>query len=205
MRRLFAALVATSILAPGIASAACLQPYEGTAMNVAGLKSELMVTALACDTRDRYNSFVLTFRPYLEQEDTALNRYFMRHYGRNWRTEHDSYITQLANVQSDDSIQQGTLFCQHNVVLFNEVLALKTTKDLSTYANDKPMLQPVNYDICGMPHHPVYRPAFVQVALPVSAASSTAKRSGSGSEATANGHPQRGFFGSIAHGIASIF
>jgi hypothetical protein len=203
MRRLFATFVATSLLAPGIASASCLKPYEGTAMNMAGLKSQLMVTALACDTRDRYNSFVMTFRPLLQREDTALNSYFSHHYGRSWRTEHDSYITQLANVQSEASIQQGTLFCQQNVVLFDQVLALKTSKDLTDFANDKPMLQPVNYDICGLPHHPVYHPTLVQVVNPVGTDSSGTKSAVA--ESGTNGQQKRGFFGNVAHGFASIF
>jgi hypothetical protein len=48
MSRLFATLVATALLAPGMAMASCLKPYEGTAINVAGLKSQLMVTAVSC-------------------------------------------------------------------------------------------------------------------------------------------------------------
>jgi hypothetical protein len=161
------------------------------------------VTALACDTRDRYNSFVMTFRPLLQREDTALNSYFSHHYGRSWRTEHDSYITQLANVQSEASIQQGTLFCQQNVVLFDQVLALKTSKDLTDFANDKPMLQPVNYDICGLPHHPVYHPTLVQVVNPVCTDSSGTKSAVA--ESGTNGQQKRGFFGNVAHGFASIF
>jgi hypothetical protein len=205
MRRLFATLVATSLLAPGIASAACLKSYEGTAMNVAGLKSQLMVTALACDTRDRYNSFVMNFRPTLMKEDTALNSYFSHHYGRSWRAEHDDYITQLANVQSDASIKQGTLFCQQNVALFSEVLALKSSKELLDFANDKPMVQPINYDICGLPHRPVYHPTLVQVVAPVGAGASGEKTQTAVAQTGANGQPKRGFFGSIGHGIASIF
>lgn len=208
MRRLFAAFMATSLLAPGIASATCLKTYEGTAMNVAGLKSQLMVTALACDTRDRYNQFVLAFRPTLQKEDTALNSYFSHRYGRSWRTEHDSYITQLANVQSDASIQQGTLFCQQNVVLFDEVLKLRSPQELTEFANDKPMLQPVNYDICGLPHHPVYHPAMVVAAaapVPSNGASAKSTAAVASQSTTANGQQKRGFFGNIGHGIASIF
>lgn len=205
MRRLFATLVATSLLAPGIASATCLKPIEGTAMNVAGLKSQLMVTALACDTRERYNSFVINFRPTLVKEDTALNSYFSHHYGRSWRTEHDSYITQLANVQSDASIKEGTLFCQQNVSLFDQVLALKSSQELLDFANEKPVVQPVNYDICGLPHHPIYHPTVVQVVAPVAPAGSGAKASTAVAQTSGNGQQKRGFFGNIGHGIASIF
>lgn len=202
MRRLIASLMATALLAPGVASAACLSSYDGTAINVAGLKSQLMVTALACDVRDRYNSFVMTFRPTLQREDTALNSYFSRHYGRRWRSEHDTYITQLANVQSDASIKEGTLFCQQNVGLFDQVLALKNAKELLAFADDKPMIQPADfdYDICGVPHHPVYHPLLVQASAPAEVRA----RSGGGKAEDASGQ-KRGFFGNVAHGIASIF
>jgi hypothetical protein len=204
MSRLFATLVATALLAPGIAMAACLKPYEGTAINIAGLKSQLMVTALSCDTRDRYNSFVLTFRPTLQREDSALNTYFLRHYGRSWRSEHDDYITQLANVQSEAGIREGTSFCQENVGLFDQVLALHTAQDLMEFANDKPMLQPIDMDICGVPRHPVYHPTFVQATVPTT--TTTASGQTVVAQQSATGTPQkRNFFGNIAHGIGSIF
>jgi hypothetical protein len=209
MSRLFATLVATALLAPGMAMASCLKPYEGTAINVAGLKSQLMVTALSCDTRDRYNSFVMSFRPTLQREDTALNSYFLHHYGRSWRSEHDDYITQLANVQSENGIREGTSFCQENVGLFDEVLALHTAKQLMDFANDKPMLQPIDYDICGLPHHPVYQPTYVQAsAATTTTTTTTTTASGQTvvAQQSASGTPQkRNFFGNIAHGIGSIF
>ena len=205
MSRLFATLVAAALLAPGIASATCLKPYEGTAINVAGLKSQLMVTALSCDTRDRYNDFVLTFRPMLQHEDTALNSYFLHHYGRSWRSEHDDYITQLANMQSEASIREGTQFCHDNVGLFDEVLALKNSQAVMEFANDKPMLQPIDDDICGVAHRTVYQPTLVQAVTTTTAAASgqtvVAQQSAT---APATGQKQN-FFGNIAHGIGSIF
>ena len=212
MSRFVATLVAAALLAPGIASATCLKPYEGTAINIAGLKSQLMVTALSCDTRDRYNDFVLTFRPTLQHEDTALNSYFLHHYGRSWRSEHDDYITQLANMQSEAGIREGTQFCQDNVGLFDEVLALKSAKELMAFANEKPMLQPIDYDVCGVPHRPVYEPTLVQ-AMTTTVSGQTAPGQTASTQtvvaqqsttvpAAGQGH---GFFGNIAHGIGSIF
>jgi hypothetical protein len=206
MSRLFASLVAAALLAPGFASATCLKPYEGTAINIAGLKSQLMVTALSCDTRERYNDFVLTFRPTLQREDTALNSYFRRHYGRGWRAQHDDYITQLANMQSEAGIREGTLFCQDNVGLFDEVLALHSSAALMQFANDKPMLQPIDYDICGVPRRPVYQPAVEQAmtspGTPTDSGQTVVAQQSASAPATAQ---KRGFFGNIAHGIGSIF
>jgi hypothetical protein len=203
MSRLFAVFVAAGLLAPGFASATCLKPNEGTAINIAGLKSQLMVTALSCNTRDRYNAFVLTFRPTLQREDTALNTYFLHHYGRSWRSQHDDYITQLANMQSEAGIREGTQFCQDNVGLFDEVLALRSAAALLRFANEKPMLQPIDNDICGVPHHRVYQPALVQAMATTTESSQTVVAQES---ATAPDSGQkRGFFGNIAHGIGSIF
>jgi hypothetical protein len=208
MSRFFATLVAAALvapsLAPGVAAAACLKPYEGTAINIAGLKSQLMVTALSCDTRDRYNDFVLTFRPTLQREDTALNSYFLHHYGRSWRSEHDDYITQLANMQSEAGIREGTQFCQDNVGLFDEVLALRTPKALLAFANDKPMLQPIDDDICGVPHHPVYQPTIVQ-AMTTTASDQGQTVVAQQSAAAPASSQKRGFFNNIAHGLGSIF
>ena len=205
MNRLFATLVAATLLAPGVASAACLKSYEGTAINVAGLKSQLMVTALSCDTRDRYNDFVLTFRPTLQREDTALNTYFLRHYGRSWRSEHDDYITQLANMQSEAGIREGTQYCQDNVGLFDQVLALKSPTELLAFANDKPMLQPIDHDVCGVPHRPVYQPVLVQAATATAASPGQTVVAQQSASAPAAPGDKRSFFGNIAHGIGSIF
>ena len=209
MSRLFVTLVAAALLAPDIASATCLKPYEGTAINVAGLKSQLMVTALSCDTRDRYNDFVLSFRPTLQHEDTALNSYFLRHYGRSWRSEHDDYITQLANMQSEAGIREGTQFCQDNVGLFDEVLALKSATAMLAFANEKPMLQPIDDDVCGAPHRPVYQPGLVQAPGLIQALGTTSDAGqtvvAQQAAATPASGQGRGFFGNIAHGIGSIF
>jgi hypothetical protein len=202
MSRLFAVLTATAVLAPGIAMAACLKPVEGTALNVAGLKSQLMVTALSCDTRDRYNDFIMAFRPTLMRQDAALNTYFSHHYGRAWRSEHDDYITQLANVQSENGIKQGTSFCSQNVGLFNEVLALKTPQQLTDFADGKPMVQPIDYEVCGVARKHVYQPTFVQAAAPVAAGQTVVAQQTTTAATTGQ---KRSFFGNIAHGIGGIF
>jgi hypothetical protein len=203
MRRLIAGLMATALLLPGVASAACLKTYEGTALNVAGLKSQLMVTALSCDTRDRYNTFIMAFRPTLVSEDNALNSYFSHHYRHNWRSEHDAYITQLANVQSEAGIKQGTLFCQQNVGLFDQVAKFRTGAQMADFANNAPLILPFAVEICGFHRVPVAAPAIQTVA------DQTGKPPAAGTATAQAGAPATGkkgnFFGNIAHGIGSIF
>jgi hypothetical protein len=203
MRRLIAGLMATALLMPGVASAACLKTYEGTALNVAGLKSQLMVTALSCDTRDRYNTFIMAFRPTLVSEDNALNSYFSHHYRHNWRAQHDAYITQLANVQSEAGIKQGTLFCQQNVGLFDQVAKFRTGAQMAEFANNAPLILPFAVEICGFHRTPVAAPVIQTVA------DQTGKPPAGGTAAAQAGAPATGkkgtFFGNIAHGIGSIF
>lgn len=211
MRPVFASLVAAGVLAGSLLTAPiasaqqCQQPKERSAFEVAGLKSQLMVIALTCDVREKFNAFVLRYRPVLMAGEKGLNTYFARAFGGHGQAAHDDYITQLANAQSSNGLQRGTLFCQENVGLFDEVLALHTAKQLMDFANEKPMLQPIDYDICGLPHHPVYQPTLVQASA---ATTTTTTASGQTvvAQQSASGTPQkRNFFGNIAHGIGSIF
>jgi hypothetical protein len=108
-----------------------------------------MVIALSCDARDKYNSFVERFRRDLQTEERGLNTYFARSFGRRGQAEHDDYITNLANVQSEKGIQRGAFFCKENAGLFDEVLALPAATDLAAYAASKNFVQPVDIVVCG--------------------------------------------------------
>jgi hypothetical protein len=150
MRITISALLATGLLSAGIAAAQpCAKPADVTAFDVASLKSKLMVTALTCNQQDRYNDFVQRFRSDLVTHERALHAYFARVFGggRALR-EHDDYITSLANTQSQSGIRQGTLFCQQNVGIFTEVLALAKGADLPGYAASKQLPQPIDVTAC---------------------------------------------------------
>src|SRR5690348_17504415 len=109
MRLALSALITASLLSSQVAGAAtCATPVDRGAFDVAGLKSELMVVALACNMRDQYNQFVQRFRPHLQREERALEGWFARRYGSKARQQHDDYITTLANAQSQAGITQGT-------------------------------------------------------------------------------------------------
>ncbi|HET7884471.1 MAG TPA: hypothetical protein VFL55_26520, partial [Acetobacteraceae bacterium] len=60
----------------------------------------------------------------------------------------DDYITSLANSHSQSGIRQGTLFCQQNVSIFTEVLALGKGSDLPAYAATKQLAQPIDITSC---------------------------------------------------------
>ena len=127
---------------------ACARPTEKAAFAVAGLKSQLMVTAISCQANEKYNQFVTRFRPDLVGDEKSLNGYFARAYGRNAQKAHDDYITALANGQSQLGIQAGTDFCRAYMGMFDDVLALKSNADLPTLAATKPIQQALAVDDC---------------------------------------------------------
>ncbi|ACI51932.1 conserved hypothetical protein [Gluconacetobacter diazotrophicus PA1 5] len=129
----------------------CTSSPAHEAFDVQGLKSELMVTALSCNMQDRYNSFVAKFRTKLLDEEGTLNAYFHTTYGRSAQREHDDYITQLANVQSERGLKSGTAFCDQRAAMFDEVAVLESSADLSSYAQAKDIIQPASYETCAAP------------------------------------------------------
>jgi hypothetical protein len=153
MRVLLPGLLAAGLFCAGMAAAQpCARPADVSAFDIAGLKSKLMVTALTCNQQDRYNSFVQRFRADLMIQERALHAYFARTFGGGRaQHEHDDYITNLANTQSQSGIRQGTLFCQQNVGIFNEVLALQKGAELVSYAASKSLPQPIEVVACPAP------------------------------------------------------
>lgn len=152
MRVLSLSLIATGLLSAGMAAAEpCARPADLTAFDIAGLKSKLMVTALTCNQQDRYNDFVQRFRGELTTHERALHAYFARTSGGRAQHEQDDYITNLANTLSESGIRQGTLFCQQNVSMFNEVLALAKGADLPAFAASKQLPQPISLTACAAP------------------------------------------------------
>ena len=153
MRVIFGGLFVAGLLSTGIAGAQqCAKPADRSAFVVAGLKSKLMVTALTCRQQDRYNEFVQRYREDLMAQERALQAYFARTVGAGRaQRAHDSYITSLANTLSESGIKQGTQFCQLNVGMFTEVLALAKGSDLARYAAAKTLPQPIEISACPAP------------------------------------------------------
>jgi hypothetical protein len=126
----------------------CAKPPELEAIEVEGLKSRLMVTALSCGAQDKYNAFIRRYHAALAADDKTVETYFRRNYGRSAQSEHDTYITSLANAQSQIGTQEGVTFCQQNMGRFDDVLALTTARDLASYARAKPIDQPYVFARC---------------------------------------------------------
>ncbi len=131
-----------------VATPACEFPSDRAAFDIEGLKSELMVTALACHQQDRYNSFMTRFQPTVAAEEHDLNAYFKRSYGKGAQKAYDDYISNLANIQSEDSLKSGTAFCDNIAMMFDEVQALHDNAELHEFANAKTIAQPVTFEMC---------------------------------------------------------
>jgi len=142
-------LAATTLLGVSVAMA-CATPDEAAMFDVAGLKSELMVTALTCNADAQYDSFVMRFKAVLLQDDEQLVVYFEHTYGRAGQSAHDAYITNVANKMSEVGVAEGTGFCQNHMVLFPEVLALSNPSQLALFAASRGYVEPVAPPLCTM-------------------------------------------------------
>ena len=142
MRMLVSGLLAIA-LTSNVAAAQCVRPGDYPAFDVTALKTKLMVTALTCRADEKYNDFVMRYRPELVSQDKALSSFFSRVHGRRARQQQDDYITQLANSQSQIGLTQGSLFCRYNLGTFDEVMALRSGTELTDFAAGKSIAQPI--------------------------------------------------------------
>ncbi|CAG4915444.1 unnamed protein product [Acidocella sp. C78] len=148
MRRI--ALFLSAALAYAGTASACLTPRNQEALDVIGLKSTLMVSALTCGQRNEYDRFMTRFQPYILREQHVMDAYFREHHGRAFHHYEDSYVTNLANVQSTAGIRQGTAFCAASAQLFGRVLATPDQAALTTFARQHPATQPGVVLACGI-------------------------------------------------------
>ncbi|HUC18437.1 MAG TPA: hypothetical protein VMA37_12220 [Acetobacteraceae bacterium] len=133
--------------APG--AFACATPQQEAMFDVAGLKSELMVTALSCNADSQYNAFITRYQVLLRADDSELQTYFVRAYGSNaGQSAHDTYITTVANKMSEIGIAEGTDFCRRHLAVFAEALALASPGDLALFAASRGYVQPVAPESC---------------------------------------------------------
>jgi hypothetical protein len=133
----------------GVADAqSCVQPPERTAFDIIALKSTLMVAALSCNQQPAYNKFMKRFQPGMLAEQHVMDGYFAHVYGLYSQMQEDSYVTTLANSQSEASISIGTAYCGDSVQLFKQVLALKSQSDLVKFTAANPPVQPVALNLC---------------------------------------------------------
>jgi hypothetical protein len=103
---------------------------------------------MTCGTRDKYNTLIPRLRPALATKEKNLSAFFTRAYGKRGQAEHDKYITELANLQSQRVLKSGDRFCSISSSMFDEVMPLSTVEQLATYAQGKPVQQALDVDDC---------------------------------------------------------
>lgn len=148
MHKLIAGLVTAGLLTSHVASAACVSQADREALDVAGLKSQLMVQTLTCKNDNEYNAFINKFKPELNADEKTASNYFSRTYGRNGQRRQDEYLTLLANSRADISQKDGSRFCAHNEDLFRQVLALNNGSELKEFAAGRTTGQPPGMAAC---------------------------------------------------------
>jgi len=148
MRTLFSSLVAAGLLTSQIATAACVSPSDREALDVAGLKTALMVQTLTCKNDTQYNAFITKFKPELTADEKVASGYFSRTYGRASQKRHDEFMTQLANSKADASQRDGSRYCAHNEETFSEVMALQNGSELKQYAAGRAIAMPTVLTSC---------------------------------------------------------
>lgn len=94
---------------------------ERTALHVRQLQSDLMVAALSCDMRTRYNRIVKKLQPQLVQHGQALTGLFQRTYGAKAERELNRFVTAMANEASSRSLSQGAAYCRNSAALFRQL------------------------------------------------------------------------------------
>jgi hypothetical protein len=148
--RVVATLLALCLTAgPAMAApATCARQDERSALDTMALKSELMVTALTCHMKEKYDAFIHTYQPALTATENFVNGYFKHAFGRMYVKAHDDYISNLANVQSEEGLKMGTAFCETYSAMFDEVQSLHSSTELADFAHSKALVQPVSFETC---------------------------------------------------------
>jgi len=136
----------------------CAKPEEVAAFQAVGLQTELMQTALSCKGDDKYGVFVNTYKSNLVDARDVLEGFFKRAYGTRFQTHYDSYITQLANTQSQHNLKSGIEYCEFGNKTLDQASALKTPGDLTQYEAKVPIQQSLNVQACGSPGAPPEEP-----------------------------------------------
>ena len=129
---------------PVLAQRQCSSLSDQSAFEVQALRSELMVLATGCHDDDEYNAFIRRFQADLQSNERAINAYFQHRYGRAAQTEHDRFVTDLANAISRQGTALGGDFCPRNGMIFHEVLALQSSTELADFAAGKDLV-PATY------------------------------------------------------------
>jgi hypothetical protein len=112
----------------------CASDRDFAALNARVLQTELMVAALSCNERQRYNTFVSAYQQVLADRGQALQALFKRTHGARASTSLNAFITKLANDASQQVRSKGDDYCVFAGELFDETMA-SSPSDLNNLTN----------------------------------------------------------------------
>jgi hypothetical protein len=149
MRRMILSLAAAGSLICQQAAAQlhCMAPADRAAFDVQALRSEMMVLATGCSDDSQYNAFITRYQPELQANERAMDAWFKKKFGTRAQSEHDRFVTDLANAQSSAGTKLGSDFCPHNATIFQEVMALENAGELPPFAAGQNLV-PTSLDVC---------------------------------------------------------
>ena len=149
MRRMFLSLAAAGSLVCQQAAAQlhCMTSADQVTFDVQALRSEVMVLATGCSDDAQYNAFITRYQPALQANEREVDAWFKKKFGRRAQSEHDRFVTDLANAQSSAGTMLGSDFCPHNGMIFHEVMALTSAHELSQFAAGQDLV-PASLDVC---------------------------------------------------------
>jgi hypothetical protein len=149
MRRVVSAVAAITMLSaqPVLAERQCSSLSDQSAFEVQALRSELVVLATGCHNDEQYNAFIRRYQSDLQSNERTISAYFQHRYGRAGQTEHDRFVTELANAMSRQGSDLGGDFCPRNGLIFAEVLSLESASQLADFAAGKNLI-PTSLDVC---------------------------------------------------------
>lgn len=130
-----AAAIALLIASEALADR-CARPNEEQALRTRVLQSEMMVAALSCGERARYNAVVHRLQDQLSQRGRDLKGLFKRVYGRDGISSLDRFVTALANDASQRSLADAGRFCTEAAAMFDRLTTIEPAAFL-TYADDR--------------------------------------------------------------------
>jgi hypothetical protein len=137
---------------PSFAAGQCLREAEKVAFGVRVLQSELMIAALQCGQQAQYNRFMQLHQPEVSTAYDQIGAHFTRLFGTEGEEQRDSYITDLANAQAQDQIQQGPNFCTRISSTVNASLTLATSGEISRFVQEQHIINPYAPPLCGADH-----------------------------------------------------
>lgn len=116
------AVLASALCATPAAAEMCARDSDMPALQTRVLQTDLMVAALTCDERARYNAFVGKHRAELVVRGHELKGFFNRTFGPRAQATLDSFVTRLANEASLSTVAARTVYCTDAGATFATVL-----------------------------------------------------------------------------------